>query len=57
MHLDLMFVRGEERDCWLWRRDQKVILQLGAYFSYVILIMDSSCGIFGPVAQTAMSSA
>ena len=36
MHLELVFVRGEERDCLLQRRDQmRVILQVDAYFSHV----------------------
>ena len=36
MHLELVFVRGEERDCWLRCRDQKrVILQVDAYFFQV----------------------
>ena len=38
MHLELGFVRGEERDCCLRRRYQKrVILQVDAYFSQVIV--------------------
>ena len=38
MHLELVFVRGEERDCSLRRRDQKrVILQVDAYFFQVIV--------------------
>ena len=38
MHLELVFVRGEERDCLLWHRDQKrVILQVDAYISQVIV--------------------
>ena len=38
MHLELVFVRGEERDCLLWRRDQKrVILHVDAYISQVIV--------------------
>ena len=37
MHLELVFVRVEERDCLLRRRDQKrVILQVDAYISQVI---------------------
>ena len=36
MHLELVFVRGEELDCLLRRRDQKrVILQVDAYVSQV----------------------
>ena len=38
MHLELVFVRGEERDCSLRRRDQKrVILQVDAYISQIIV--------------------
>ena len=37
MHLELVFVRGEERDYCIWRTDQKrVILQVDAYISQVI---------------------
>ena len=36
MRLELVCVRGEERDCWLWSRDQKwVFFQVDVYISQV----------------------